>query len=535
MVSKECRDYNRFSTAIILAMNSRRRSTSIIFPLLYLVILGLSGLFHLAVPNHTNIDCSNTGCIAPLLNFASDTTIEPMEASETSTPYSSTVVATLVSTTIPTARVESLTEVAQSYQANSSEQMKLILSDLGEEDASHIDGPLAMSMLIRAGLLPDTVNPHRFWLLDPLRNIESMERVFPRELYEWQIQMGSTREMDFNTRQFSLGDLIYLIPTNPQRLGKYVLVTRIDPEGRIFSTTNLFEPNDGAYRIEEIELYDPKLEDDSLFDNLGINYRGLLNVHQRSYVGQDQNVAALNRILNQGGVWQVVVKPVGEETSFTREADMVIHPASVIKVPLAMLVVKYLQSQDGGLENALLTAPPEAGRTYDQLLRAMLVLSEETATDILERDMRARMGDQEIEKTLAGWGAENTTLEPRRTTAREAAILWEGLFDQSLLGEQASQILLVYLAEITSGDTVRIWRLSGLLPDGSRIFNKRGSLTRPMVVADSGVVVLPDGKAYVICIFGEPDDWTGFEDLDRLIGDFSTTWYKQWVRTKPPD
>ncbi|HMN61940.1 MAG TPA: serine hydrolase, partial [Anaerolinea sp.] len=256
-------------------------------------------------------------------------------------------------------------------------------------------------------------------------------------------------------------------------------------------------------------------------------YNGMLVVRRRDYAGQTEVEAALNRVLNRGGRWQVLVKPVGGEPVFSRDAGQVIHPASVIKVPLGMLVMKELMTHSEDLDAALAGAPPQAGRTYTQLLRAMLVLSEETATDILEKDLLTRMGEAKIRETLKEWGAPNTTLEPRRSTALEIAALWQGLYTRRMLGDQASAILLDYLAEKTDGDAVRLWRLASVLPEGSVIYNKRGSLTSPMIVADSGIIVLPGGEAYILCVFGEPDDWTGFEGLDAGIGDFAVTWYQE--------
>lgn len=82
------------------------------------------------------------------------------------------------------------------------------------------------------------------------------------------------------------------------------------------------------------------------------------------------------------------------------------------------------------------------------------------------------------------------------------------------------------LGEVTSGDSVRLWKLSPFLPPGAVLYNKRGSLTNPMIVADAGILAMPDGNAYFIGLVGNPDDWTTFEELDQTISEFAQTWYQ---------
>jgi len=426
-----------------------------------------------------------------------------------------------------------LAHAAAEFQADTPDQLQRALAEIGEVDARYMDGPLALAILQKAGLIGPEVRLHSFWLSDPLVDSGPLSKIFPREEYEWQRYSISSGAADITIGEAQPADLLYLIPKNPKRAGKFLLVSRVDAAGRAYTTTNLLDPSSGNFQIREILLLDLVQNREGYMGGAADAYSGLLVVRKRAYSGQTQSEAALNQVLNRGGRWQVVVKPVGGEVLFNRDAGEVIHPASVIKVPLGMLVMTDLMARGGSLETALAGAPPRAGRTYAQLLRAMLVLSEETATDILEKDVRDRMGEAKIRETLDGWGAPNTMLEPRRSTALEIAALWEGLYTRRLLGEQASAILLDYLAEKTDGDSVRLWKLEGRLPEGSMIYNKRGSLTSPMIVADSGIIALPGGSAYILCVFGEPDDWAVFEELDAEIGDFAVTWYQAMAATVP--
>jgi len=257
-----------------------------------------------------------------------------------------------------------------------------------------------------------------------------------------------------------------------------------------------------------------------------LNGKGMLVWHKRSSAGQSEYDIRLNRVLNRGGKWSVLVSQVGGETQFEQDAEKVLHPASIIKVPLGLLVLYSLSLDNQILEDALAKAPPQAGRTYAQLIHAMLALSEETATDILERDLNQRMGASWIRSTLDGWGAGRTTLEPRRSTVRDIERLFMGLYTGQFLDESYGQYMLDALGEVTAGDTVRLWKLKTMLPPGTVIYNKRGSLTNPIIVADAGILSMPDGSAYFFCLVGNPDDWTTFEELDQMIGEFALTWYQ---------
>ena len=104
----------------------------------------------------------------------------------------------------------------------------------------------------------------------------------------------------------------------------------------------------------------------------------------------------------------------------------------------------------------------------------------------------------------------------------------EAMYEGKLLQPATTQDMLNLLAEKSAGDSVRLWTIAPDLPEGSMIYNKRGSLTNPkIIVADAGVIVLPDGKAWILCLFGYSDEWTIFEELDASIAAFAAVWLAQ--------
>lgn len=238
-------------------------------------------------------------------------------------------------------------------------------------------------------------------------------------------------------------------------------------------------------------------------------------------------VQSLLQVLDNGAAWYVEVKEVNGERLFELHSNEVIHPASIIKVPLGMLILYSLEKQSQGDWKSILDhGPSGAGRSYRQLLRAMLVYSEEDATEILEQDLLAQMTTQEIHNILSGWGISTVQFRPRRASIHDLSKLLECLYNRQCLNETASEQMLEWLAEETPGDKGRLWELEPLLPEGSRIFNKRGSMTVPLTVGDCGIVEIQEYPPLLICIVGQSQGEPNFDQLHFKIGEFvRETWY----------
>jgi beta-lactamase class A len=220
-----------------------------------------------------------------------------------------------------------------------------------------------------------------------------------------------------------------------------------------------------------------------------------------------------------GGSWHIVIREAGGALLYSQRAGERIHIASVVKLPIALLVFERLAAQGVAEQElaAYLQARGVGGRTYQQLLEAMLVKSEEDATEIL----LASLGEGfDYRKALAAWelGAP-LDLEARRFTAEGLANLYEKLYAGELLSPTARQLLWGYLSAYTPNDDGRIGALRADLPPGWQIYNKRGSLTNPYVVADSGLIAGPGGRAYIVIVFAyQGDPPTTYEQLDQAIG-----------------
>lgn len=414
------------------------------------------------------------------------------------------------------------------FKATTEEALKRLLARLDEEDPGSMDGPLAVAMMQETGLLDRSISPHRFWLLNAARDWQRLEAFLPHEDYFWMGKKGVLSQINLTEFPFFPGDLIYLIPDKEVFVGKYILITRVDRQGRVFTITNQYLPSRRSFIVDEFLVYDPAQREKGLIGSSGIfgGYRGLMLWRKRPPTDLSTVGGRLDRSLNRGGIWNVMIKKVGGEVVYSRAADEIVHPASTIKIAIGLLVMKSAEVEGMGLGTFLRRAPSKSDRTYAQLLRAMLVVSEETATDLLTQDLKQRMGEGGIRKTLDEWGAPNTSIEPRRTTALETTRLLEGLHTKTLIGPEASDLLIHFMEEQTENDHIRLWKLASMLPKGTLLYNKRGSMTGPTIVADAGVLVLPNGGAYILSFIGRADAWTTFEELDEILGDAVVEWYR---------
>jgi beta-lactamase class A len=197
----------------------------------------------------------------------------------------------------------------------------------------------------------------------------------------------------------------------------------------------------------------------------------------------------------------------------------------VVKVPLAMLFFAALE--ENGISEADLPAYLQStgvgGRTFDQLLRAMLVVSEEKATAILEDYTRSTLN---LPAQQRAWGWEHLDLEARRDTAAGVADIFAQLYRGEHISPTARALILGYLSEYTPNDDTRIGVLRPQLPPGAQIYNKRGSLLTPYVVADVAIIENPSGTDYLLVIFaynGEPK--TTYERLDAAVAEIAQAFW----------
>lgn len=398
------------------------------------------------------------------------------------------------------------------------------------EDASTMCGPLAVAILKASGLLGAWVVPHDFWLVDPDYNLRPLHDTFPESLYTWQSFETPLKDFDFSKTPLQAGDLMYLHAAPGDTFEHVLVVNRVDDRGRAYSVTNFFVTTGTI--IEERMLYDPQQPGVGQFADWG--NRQLKNRFGNTGKGgfriwrvkdsrnlefpADENSARLRErldalLLPADGYWYAAIKRIGGPLLYQFNPYASFHPASTIKVPIAMAFYQWLETQEINDWKTYLAEHGADGRSYASLLRAMLVDSEEEATETLVDDLGAAW----LEETWANWGLTSTHIETRRSSATEVLGLLEELYNGKRLTAASNEAILRYMSTYTSNDATRIGLLRPRLPKGSVIFNKRGSLVEwPRVVADSAIIQLPD-SAYIFTMHGLGRGEATYESLEATL------------------
>lgn len=413
--------------------------------------------------------------------------------------------------------------------------------------ASNMCGPLAIALLRDAGLLDVYVDLHDFWLLQLDKNPGLIAEAFPPTHFEYYHFDTPLNEFDFLTFPLFPGDFVYLYAGARGTFNHMLTVTRVDAAGRAYTVTNINGPD--GYTVREAVLYDPAQPGIGLFYDYtnkeknrlyGLTGYGgfdvirrktppvLLSPEQRDFIDRVNSL-----IVQAGGEWRVLVRSIGEDgTIYDRHADRVGHVASITNVPIAMLFFKSLEKI--GIQPSeyreYIANYGSNGRTYEHLLRAMLIYSEDAATNSLLKTIE--FNGIRASKTLAEWGLQNTNLGLRRSTARDIAYLYEALYTDKVLPPEATDIILEYLTTYTPGDDTRLGVLRDWMPEGAQFFNKRGSVIKDaLIVGDSALITWPqegEEQVYVLVLlaYDSPLSPTTYERLEAAFVDFARLFWK---------
>ena len=229
--------------------------------------------------------------------------------------------------------------------------------------------------------------------------------------------------------------------------------------------------------------------------------------------------SSLESDLIPGVVWYILIQDANTGNNlFERNADSSFPPASMIKIPTAMAVLSILQDQGRTLEDLKTTGIN--GRNFDSLLEAMVVRSEESATDALEYFAR---GENQLRKKLDSWGLVNTKYDPRTSTASELLNSLELLNTGTALDQENTQYLLNLMDAFTENDQILLGKFNTQLPE-CEFQNKRGTMLNPTIVADMGILKCGENSWFLV-VAGTPsvDSSATFEDIQASIESFAAT------------
>ena len=413
-------------------------------------------------------------------------------------------------------------------------------------DASLTCGPLAIAILQDAGLLSPYLPLNDFWLSSPLpgNNEPIFKEAFPQDRYEWIRDTTPMAEMDFAVNPLLPGDFIYTFGGNYEHM---FTVTSVDETGRAYTVQNLEQgylnddPDDISFIIEETLLYDPNHPGigmvyewaDDFNWKLGftgtegyMRFRPIVPIEDPT-AQQSALAAQIDAVVDaSGGKWNILIETLDGEEIYARRPDEPLHPASTIKVLIGLMTFEFLdQYGEGTLDERLQRGPiyniMENDRSYEQLLRSMLVLSEEDAADILYENIHESPLNEY--KLLAEWGLTATTLEPRKSTAHEMNAVYRGLYNGTWVTPEEQEYLLDWLSAYTANDDLRLGRMNELSDEKILVYNKRGSLVAPLlIVADSGIAIVGD-QVYLLQFYAyhDPVKPATYEELETALGNLA--------------
>ncbi len=433
---------------------------------------------------------------------------------------------------------ERLSTAALRYVADTPDASLLIARSLGylglNANPETMCGPLAVRILQDAGLADPAIDISDYYYLDPRpgMNTAEVENLFPDEYFPRIEQPESINLVDFSADPLYPGDFLYLFAGDSGSFEHMLVVSRVDDAGRAFAVTNLNIP--GGTIIREVMLYDPASPGTGQFyewttrENyaLGRTGYGGFWLWRRNQPLEEPD-AALQQLRNEidtllaetGGEWHILIREVDGPTYYSRLPYAHIHPASVIKLADAVLFLKLLEDQGVTDLQGYLDANGTDSRTFAQLMSAMVVDSEESATTSIENTLALF---EDPNAAIQALGYPHTFITPRQSTAAEMARMLESLYQGDLLSPQSSTYLLSLLEEITPSDDTRVGVIRPHLGGGDALYNKRGSLSDSLTIVADLALLFHHGKAYTLAFFayppaGTPVDSPQYEELEKTI------------------
>ncbi len=408
------------------------------------------------------------------------------------------------------------------------------------EDASTMCGPLSIAILQAAALVGPWARVHDFWLLNPRQNPKPLEYTFPTDQYSWYQFDTPISQFDFNAFPLLAGDLVYLHAGPGDTFEHVLVINRVDESSRAHSVTNFFT-HEGTI-IEERMLKDPAQPDAGQFkawadrnvrNTLGNTGSGGFRIwrvkdgHSLEFPGDaasEELRAKLDQLLlAAAGTWYAIIKKVGGAKLCQFNPYEPFHPASTIKVPIALAFYHWLESQAPTNWQDYIAENGVQGRTYAQLLEAMIVESEEDGTQVLVDFL----GKDYLEEIWKLWGLKYTRVDPRRSSASEITLAFEKLYGGGWVSPASRKHLLNLMSTYTSSDATRLGMLRNELPGGSVIYNKRGSLVDwPRVVGDSAIIQIGNSaakNAFLVTFHGIGKEEASYNDLEATLSQAVTT------------
>ncbi|WP_294120890.1 serine hydrolase [Sphingomonas sp.] len=244
-------------------------------------------------------------------------------------------------------------------------------------------------------------------------------------------------------------------------------------------------------------------------------------------ISLEQQLAGL--VAGKSGEYGIAALDLTSGRTVSINGDVAFPMASTVKLAVA---AAYLTQVDHGRRTLDQTI---AGRSAYSLLEAMLVRSDNYATDLLIRNLGGPQTVQQwvdwqglsgisVNRTIAQLLSDRRDLrDPRDSSTPLAMIeLLKKIETGNVLKPQSRSFLQVMMARCITGSN----RIRALLPAGTLVEHKTGTLTG--LTDDVGFITLPDGRRIAVAIFarGGSDRPRGIAEAARAIYDGFTASFR---------
>lgn len=204
-------------------------------------------------------------------------------------------------------------------------------------------------------------------------------------------------------------------------------------------------------------------------------------------------------------------------------------PASLSKMPTAMVVMKKVEDGEWNLYNELVMFPEDRDDkfgdlyknavgtrfTVETLLTELLVNSDDTAHRILIRNLTA----DDFGELIDGLGLAELYDADYNITAKEYSRIFRSLYVSSFLSREYSQRLLTWLSE-TPFDSL----LGSGIPDSVTFSHKIGIHDPEQTYLDSGIAYIPN-RPFLLTVMVRVNDGGGQASAEAIMGDISKAVY----------
>lgn len=239
---------------------------------------------------------------------------------------------------------------------------------------------------------------------------------------------------------------------------------------------------------------------------------------------------------NKSGSVSIYFEYLNSGANIQINNDTSFYPASLVKLPAAMAVMKKVESGQWHMDNRLVlmeqdrdsrfgtlyTQPVGTSFTIEDLLKAELIRSDDTAHNILMRNL----SESELNDLRDAIGLEDLFNERGQVSAKEYSRLFRALYESSYLTRADSERILQWLTETSFNNM-----LASGLPAHTTFAHKIGEDDEQQNYLDSGIVYLSN-RPYMLTVMAKDHDQKSADTIMKQISSAAYKYIKDYGQTK---